>query len=157
MGREVNALICLKITHFEMRQFSFFGTNRYTLFIMGDYTRLEVWKLSKEFTVEVYKLTLNGKLARDYSLRDQIRRAAVSIPSNIAEGEESGFDKLGVRYFYNAKASLAELNTQLLICNEISYISQKEYLDLNEKIVTISKMLRKLIDYRIKYVKQNQK
>lgn len=124
---------------------------------MGDYSKLEVWKLSKELTVEVYKETLDGKLVRDYSLRDQIRRSAVSISSNIAEGEESGFDKLGVRYFYNAKASLAELNTQLLICKEISYMSQQTYMELYVKIETISKMLRKLIDYRIKYAKQNQK
>lgn len=116
-----------------------------------------MWKLSKELTVEVYKETLDGKLVRDYSLRDQIRRSAVSISSNIAEGEESGFDKLGVRYFYNAKASLAELNTQLLICKEISYMSQQTYMELYVKIETISKMLRKLIDYRIKYAKQNQK
>ena len=115
---------------------------------MGDITKLEVWQLSHVLAVDVYKLTLNGKLYKDFSLRDQMRRSAISVPSNIAEGEESGFDKLGVRYFYNAKASLAELKTQLLIANEIGYICKLEYISLGERIEIISKKLRKLINYR---------
>ena len=123
---------------------------------MGDITKLEVWELSRRFTVEVYNLTLTGKLERDFSYRDQIRRAAISVPSNIAEGEESGFDKMGVRYFYNAKASLAELKTQLLIASEINYISKEKYQQLSEKLDIISRKLRKLINYRKEYIK-NQK
>lgn len=115
---------------------------------MGDITKLEVWQLSYNLAVEVYKLTFKGKLKSDFSFRDQIRRAVISIPSNIAEGAESGFDKLGVRYFYNAKASLAELKTQLLIASKISYIDDQEYNQLDEKMELISKKLRKLIDYR---------
>lgn len=116
---------------------------------MGDYKRLEVWEMAKQLAVDVYTLTFEGKMAKDFSFRDQIRRAAISVPSNIAEGEESGFDKLGVRYFYNAKASLAELNTQLIIANKIHYISDGTYNILLEQLESISKMLRKLIDYRV--------
>ena len=55
---------------------------------MGNFEELKVWKKSKDLSVYIYKLTDNGKLAKDYGLKDQIRRAAVSIPSNIAEGDE---------------------------------------------------------------------
>ena len=68
---------------------------------MGDFTKLEVWQISLELATTVYKLSQKGNLSKDFSLKDQITRAAVSIPSNIAEGAGSGFDKLGVRYFYN--------------------------------------------------------
>jgi four helix bundle protein len=76
---------------------------------MGDITKVDVWKRALDVAASVYKLSENNNLSKDYSFRDQIRRAAVSIPSNIAEGLESGFDKLGVRYFYIAKGSVANL------------------------------------------------
>lgn len=123
---------------------------------MSDYKRLEVWEMAKSLAIDVYSLTFEGNLSKDFSFRDQIRRSAISIPSNIAEGEESGFDKLGVRYFYNAKASLAELNTQLFIANKIQYITDSTYKAQVEQIESISKMLRKLIDYRIKYNKSGK-
>gem|GEM_PF-4739762 len=72
----------------------------------------------------------------------------MSIPSNIAEGEESGFNKLGLRYFYNAKASLAELETQIEIAAMIRYIEEGEETELNELIDRLSRKLRKLIQYR---------
>ncbi len=115
---------------------------------MGDVEKLEVWKISHTIAVEVYKLTLKGTLSKDFSLRDQIRRAAISMPSNIAEGEESGFNKLGIRYFYNAKASLAELKAQLLIARDISYISEMEYNEKADSLDLLSRKLRRLIDYR---------
>jgi len=118
---------------------------------MGDYKRLDVWELASELAIHVYKLTFKGKLNKDFSFRDQMRRAAISVPSNIAEGEESGFDKVGVRYFYQAKASLAELNTQLIIAHQIEYIETNEFQEISEKVTSISKMLRKLIDYRVKF------
>jgi len=54
---------------------------------MGNFEELKVWQRAKELAVEIYKLTAKGKLSKDYGLRDQMRRAAVSIPSNIAEGD----------------------------------------------------------------------
>ena len=121
---------------------------------MGDYKRLDVWELASELAIQIYNLTFTGKLAKDFSFRDQMRRAAISVPSNIAEGEESGFDKVGIRYFNQAKASLAELNTQLIIAYQIKYIENNDFQEVSEKINSISKMLRKLIDYRINFNKQ---
>ena len=115
---------------------------------MGDLTKLEVWKISLELATDVYKLTQKGNLAKDFSFQDQIRRSAISIPSNIAEGAGSGFDKLGVRYFYNARGSSAELKTQLLIAKNIEYIDDAEYQGLLSEIESIMKMLNKLINYR---------
>lgn len=116
---------------------------------MSNYKELTVWIDSKKLAIEIYQATNQGLFIKDYSFRDQIRRAAISVPSNIAEGDESGFDKLGVRYFYTAKASLAELETQLEIANSIGYISDETFSSLSNKIISISKRLRRLIQYRL--------
>ena len=76
---------------------------------MGKFQDLKVWKRSKDLAVYIYKLTTKGKFAKDYSLRDQIRRAGVSIPSNLAEGDELGTDKQAVRHFYIAKGILGRI------------------------------------------------
>jgi four helix bundle protein len=116
---------------------------------MSNYKKLEVWQESKGLAVYIYNITKQGEFNKDYSFRDQIRRAAVSIPCNIAEGDESGFNKLGIRYFHNAKASLAELETQLEIAFEIAYVHEKDFKELSLIIETISKKLRRLIQYRL--------
>ncbi len=120
---------------------------------MGDITKIEVWNLSIKLSASVYKMTQRAEISKDFSFRDQIRRAALSIPSNIAEGLESGFDKMGVRYFYNAKGSLAELRTQLLIASMIGYINKVEYNELLCELEVIAKMLNKLISYRKNFIK----
>lgn len=115
---------------------------------MGDLNKLEVWKLSLELAQNVYFLTNHGKIMKDYSLKDQMRRAAVSIPSNIAEGVESGYDSLGVRFFNIAKGSAAELKTQIILADRIGYIETRDCLSLLENIETIGRKLNKLISYR---------
>ena len=87
-------------------------------------------------------------ISRDFSLRDQIRRAAVSIPSNISEGDERGSNKDAVRFFYMAKGSLAELQTQLEIAYEIKYLDERTFYDLQEKCITLGKMVGSLIKIR---------
>jgi len=87
-------------------------------------------------------------ISRDLSLRDQIRRAAVSIPSNISEGDERGSNKDAVRFFYMAKGSLAELQTQLEIAYEIKYLDERTFYDLQEKCITLGKMVGSLIKIR---------
>ena len=122
---------------------------------MGDFKQLEVWEIAKDLAVYIYALTKHGDFRKDFGLRDQIRRAAVSISSNISEGDESGTNKMCVRYFYIAKGSNAEIQTQTIIANEIGYISneEKEYILLQCEI--ISKKLFNLIRYRLKF--QNPK
>ena len=115
---------------------------------MGNYKKLQVWQLAKVMAVEIYKLTGKQPFVKDYGLKDQIQRSAVSIPSNIAEGDESGTNKISVRYFYIAKGSVAELQTQIIIANEIGYIENSVMDSLLNDCDKISIMLRKIIKVR---------
>lgn len=90
---------------------------------MGKFENLRVWKRSNDLTVKVYKLTWKSPFDKDYGFRDQLRRAAVSVPSNIAEGDESGTNRLSIRYLYTAKGSVAEMHTQIIIAYEIGYFN----------------------------------
>ena len=115
---------------------------------MGNFQKLRVWQIAKELAVNIYKLTQNLQFKKDFGFKDQIQRAAISIPSNIAEGDESGTDKLSVRYFYIAKGSIAELTTQLIIANEIGYTDSETTDFLINECDKLSSMLNKLIQAR---------
>ena len=115
---------------------------------MGKFQDLKVWQRSKDLAVYIYKLTGKGAFAKDFSLRDQIRRAAVSIPSNIAEGDELGSNKQAIRHFYIAKGSSAEIFTQALIAQEIKYIDKESFEFIEKKRTVISSMLTRLINAR---------
>ena len=103
---------------------------------------LEVWKRACRLTVDLYKIIDNCK---DYSFRDQMRRAALSIASNIAEGAERDSLKEYVRFLHIAKGSSGELRTQLYIANKIGLIKAKERQKLCFELIEISKMLHGLI------------
>jgi len=115
---------------------------------MAGFKKLKVWKRGKELAVDIYKTTQERPFSRDFGFRDQIRRAAVSIPSNIAEGDERGSNKDAIGFFYIAKGSLAELHTQLEIAHEIEYISGEKTQKLSDECVRIGKMLGSLIKAR---------
>jgi four helix bundle protein len=115
---------------------------------MGNFQKLRVWQLAKELAVKIYRLTKSTKLSKDFGLKDQIQRAAVSIPSNIAEGDELGTNKQSVRHLYIAKGSVAELQTLLIISNEIDYIDKESLNSLDNECNMISIMLNKLIRAR---------
>lgn len=115
---------------------------------MGNFNKMEVWQDSKELAVKIYKVTSHGEFARDYSFRDQIRRAAISIPSNLAEGEESIFGKVSIKHFSISSGSLAELRTQMEIARDIGYIGEEDYILLNRIMVVLNKRIKKLIQYR---------
>jgi len=106
------------------------------------YKGLRVWL--------VYRITENGKFASDYSLRNQIRDAAVSIPSNIAEGDELNTDKQAIRHFYISKGSCAEVLTQAVIAQKIGYFDAAAFNELESRCTELSKMLAKLIAARSK-------
>jgi four helix bundle protein len=82
---------------------------------MGKFQELKVWQRAKELAVSIYKMTEGDPFSKDYGLRDQIRRAAVSIPSNIAEGDELDTDRQAIKFFYTAKGSSTEVFTQAII------------------------------------------
>ena len=115
---------------------------------MGDFQKLKVWQRAKELTVFLYKLTGQGAFVKDYALRDQIRRAAVSIPSNIAEGDELDTDRQAIKFFYIAKGSSAELLTQAIIAHEIGYLERQDFDHIKNECHAISRMLMGLIQAR---------
>ncbi len=117
---------------------------------MGNFKDLKVWQLSKDLAVEIYKLTDRGPFSIDFGIRDQMRRSSVSIPSNIAEGDDLETDKQSIRHFYIARGSTAELRTQLIISEEIGYISHTSYIELEGRCDNISAMLTGLIKHRAK-------
>jgi len=115
---------------------------------MGDFKKLRVWQKAKELAVKMYQLVKKQAISKDYGYKDQIQRAAISIPANIAEGDELGTDKQSIRHFYIAKGSSAELQTLLIIGSEIGYI-EKEIADgLINECKVISFMLAKIISAR---------
>jgi four helix bundle protein len=109
---------------------------------------LIVWSKSKDLAVKIYKESGRGAPFKDFGLRDQIRRSAVSIPSNLAEGDERDTDKESVRFFYIAKGSLAELRTQLQIAFEIGYIEKDIFEELDQECIQLGKMIGALIKKR---------
>lgn len=115
---------------------------------MGNFNKMEVWKESSKLAVDIYKLTMNGPLSKDYSFRDQIRRSAISVPSNLAEGEESLFNKVSIKQFGIASASLAELRTQIEIAFRVEYLDKSTYDKLDETMVRLSRRINKLIQFR---------
>ena len=108
-------------------------------------SKLEVWKLAHEFTLEVYEISKSFPPNEKFGLASQVRRSAASIPTNIIEGQSRQYKKEFVQFLYIAKGSLDEANYQLFLANELCYISNKDYETLNEKVKRIKMMLYKLI------------
>ena len=105
---------------------------------------LDVWKKSMDLVEDVYRLTNSFPDAEKYGLTNQIRRCAVSISSNIAEGAARKTDKEFVQFCYIALGSLSELETQLLIAERLKY---SQNIDILENVVEIRRMLLGLIKY----------
>ena len=112
------------------------------------FRNLQAWQRSKALAVAIYRLTDSAPFARDFALRDQMRRAAISIPSNIAEGDERDTDKDAVRFLYIAKGSVAELRTQLDLANKVGLLSDTRFTTFDQQAEEIARMLRGLIKAR---------
>ena len=93
---------------------------------MGKFEDLRVWQRAKNWAIFIYKLTDHDKFMKVFGLIGQIRRAAASISSNIAEGDDLDTDKQAIRFFYIVKGSSAEVFTQAIISQEIGYITKEE-------------------------------
>lgn len=108
---------------------------------------LEVWQRAKELTNLVYKLSSSGAFARDFGLRDQMRRASVSVMSNIAEGFESQTQLIFIQYLGRAKGSAGELRAQLYIASDQEYITSEEFKSALSLAELCSRQLAKFIQY----------
>ena len=109
---------------------------------------LRVCQEAMKLTAEIYKATVAFPRHELNGLSQQIRRAAVSVPSNIAEGDERKSDKDSVRFFYIAKGSLAELSTQLEIARDVGYFTDAQVEPFVSQCVELGKMLGALIRAR---------
>ncbi len=116
---------------------------------MGTYKDLKVWQKSMSLVQEVYRATSIYPAEEKYGLASQMRRAAVSIPSNIAEGYGRGHDCELVRFLSIAKGSVNELETQLILSHELEFLTATQYKFMEQLNGEISRMLTALI-YRRK-------
>lgn len=114
---------------------------------MGTHKDLDVWKRSVELVTTVYLVTSEFPKEEIFGLTNQIRRASVSIPSNIAEGAARNSDKVFVHFLYIALGSHQELDTQLLIAKNLNYLSSNHYDKVNSEVETIGRQLNALIKY----------
>jgi len=108
---------------------------------MHNFKELKIWQLSRYFVKDIYFLTKKFPDDERFGLTQQIRRAVVSIPSNIAEGSGRGSNNDFSRFLDIANGSAFEVETQLILSLDLEYISQTEFDFLNEKLQVIEKMI----------------
>jgi four helix bundle protein len=108
---------------------------------------LKVWQKSREINLKIYQLSNKGVFAKDFGLRNQIRRASISILSNIAEGFERNGNKEFGQFLSIAKASAGEVRSQLYIAKDLEYVSDAEFTEVVNGLLEISKMINGLMSY----------
>lgn len=110
------------------------------------------WQKGRELTRMLYAATRMGEFAKDFALRDQIRRAVVSITSNIAEGFERGGNKEFIQFLSHSKGSCGEVRSQLYVALDEAYINQTQWQQLHDRCIEISRLL----DGFVKYLQQTE-
>ena len=111
------------------------------------FEELDVWQTARELAQKVYSVSNRDAFARDFGLRDQMRRAAVSIMSNIAEGFESGTRPLFIKFLRYARGSAGEVRAQFYVALDVGYISAEEFAALTDLTEKCSRQLTRLIKY----------
>jgi four helix bundle protein len=109
------------------------------------YMDLDVWNLAHEFVLEIYKITRNYPDVEKFGLTNQLRRAASSIPANIAEGNGKQTTRLYVQSLYISKGELNEARYFLLLSKDLNYLMKEKYIELKMKLDRIEMMLMGLI------------
>lgn len=108
----------------------------------------KIWQESRKLVNSIYlAIQSNTAFSQDYALGNQIKRAAISIPSNIAEGFERSTNKELIHFLFIAKGSAGEVRTQLWLASDLNYPNKKELDSLIDKVKTISKMIQGMINY----------
>jgi four helix bundle protein len=108
----------------------------------------KIWQESRKLVNSIYlAIQSNTAFSQDYALGNQIKRAAISIPSNIAEGFERSTNKELIHFLFIAKGSAGEVRTQLWLASDLNYLNKKELDSLIDKVKSISKMIQGMINY----------
>lgn len=116
------------------------------------YKELDVWQQPRILVKSIYQLTKKFPKEEQFGLTNQVRRAAVSIPSNIAEGCGRNHFKDSIQFFFIARASLYELETQIILACDLEYIPEQELLSVTDQTTRCKKLLNGFINY---YQKQS--
>ncbi|MDO3390351.1 four helix bundle protein [Bacteroides sp. ET489] len=122
---------------------------------MGTYRDLLVWQKSIKLAKAIYQLTANYPSDERFGLTNQMRRCSISIPSNIAEGFGRGSDKELVQFLYISLGSSNELDTQLTVSYELSFITEDRFKEIEKLNNEVNKMLQSLIYRRKKGLDSN--
>lgn len=112
--------------------------------ILG-FVDLKCWQEAMAIAEDIYRISSEGPLSKDFGFRDHLRKTALSIPSNLAEGKERETANELVRFLYIAKGSTGELRTQLILAQRIGYFNRTEIDALHNRIANLSSMLGRLI------------
>ncbi len=115
------------------------------------FEEIEAWKTARVLTILIYELSGIGEFKRDFGLRDQIRRAAVSVMSNIAEGFESHTQALFIKYLGQAKASAGEVRSQLYIALDLGYLTEEDF----DKLIKLAYQVSGKIYHFMTYLKSH--
>lgn len=108
---------------------------------------IEAWKKARNLTNDIYGVTSKGDFARDFGLRDQIRRASVSVMLNIAEGFGRKTNKEFARFLIQAHGSVSEVQSALYVALDQNYITEQEFHQFYNSYESVSKMLTKFVQY----------
>ena len=117
---------------------------------IGNFENIEVWRTSMDLCTEVYKIPNSDTFSRDFGLKDQIRRASVSIPSIISEGYERDSKNQFLYFLSIAKGSCGEVRTQLRIAYNLNYLNELDFQSLNLMCESTSKQLSGFSKYLTK-------
>ncbi len=111
------------------------------------FEELVCWQKARVLNIEIYKVSNSGNFVRDFGLRDQIRRASISILSNIAEGFERNGNKEFLQFLSIAKASSAEVRAQLYVALDLNYIDKSQFDTIFHLVTETSKLIGGLMSY----------
>ena len=111
------------------------------------FEEIVAWQKARILTKEIYLISIKGKFEKDFGLKDQIRRASVSVMANIAEGYDRRGDKEFVRFLNISKGSLAEVKSHLFVAFDVGYINDETLKHLNEMTEEVGKLISGLIKY----------
>lgn len=112
---------------------------------MHRYKDLEIWKLSRKFCTPIYKVTQSFPESERFGLITQLRRASISVPSNIAEGSAKSSNKHFLIFLENALGSCYEIETQLLVSNDVGYLNDIDLKNLSDELHKITLMIAKFM------------
>ena len=112
---------------------------------ISDFTDLIVWQKAHRLVILIYSVTKSFPKSERYALSDQLRRAIVSVTSNIAEGFSRQTSKEKIQFYFMSSGSLTEVRNQLIISRDLGYITQEKYSELSSLAIEVDKMIYGLI------------